>query len=64
VNEYLQLIEELFWPDLIIVGGGVSKDFEEYRPFLDLQTEVVPAESRNHAGIIGAALSVHSIQKS
>jgi len=63
VNEYLQLIELLFWPDLIIIGGGVSKDFEEYRTFLDLQTEVVPAESRNHAGIIGAALAVHSIQK-
>jgi len=57
VNEYLQLIEALFWPDIIIIGGGVSKDFNEFKTFLDLDTEVVPAESRNHAGIIGAALA-------
>lgn len=57
VNEYLQLIEALFWPDIIIIGGGVSKDFHEFKAYLDLDTEVVPAESRNHAGIIGAALA-------
>lgn len=58
VNEYLQLIELLFWPDLIILGGGVSKKFKKIVPHLELQTEIVPAESRNHAGIIGAALAV------
>ncbi|MDZ7719342.1 MAG: ROK family protein [Balneolaceae bacterium] len=57
VNEYLQLIEFLFWPDLIIIGGGVSKKFKNYKNYLDLDTEVVPAQSRNHAGIIGAALA-------
>ena len=62
VNEYLQLIESLLWPDLIIIGGGVSKKFNEYKSFIDVESEIVPAESRNHAGIIGAALSVHSSQ--
>jgi len=57
VNEYLQLIEALFWPDVIIVGGGVSKKFSDYKSYLNLDTAVIPAESRNHAGIIGAALA-------
>ncbi len=63
VNEYLQLIETLFWPDIIIIGGGVSKHFNEFKTFLDLDTEVVPAQSRNHAGIIGAALAASAKQK-
>jgi len=62
VNEYLQLIESLIWPDLIIIGGGVSKNFNEFGSYIDVESEVVPAESRNHAGIIGAALAVHSSQ--
>ena len=57
VNEYLNHIEFLFWPNLMIIGGGVSKDFEEFRPYLDVETKIVPAASLNHAGIIGAALS-------
>ena len=64
VNEYLQLIEFLFWPDLIIIGGGVSKSFDNFSPYLDLESEIVPAKSRNHAGIIGAALSVAKIHSS
>tara|TARA_R100001143_G_scaffold63579_2_gene72386 strand:+ start:19013 stop:19762 length:750 start_codon:yes stop_codon:yes gene_type:complete len=63
VNEYLQLIEKLLWPDLIIIGGGVSKDFKKFASYIDVETDVVPAESRNHAGIIGAALAVKSYQK-
>jgi len=63
VNEYLQEIEALFWPDIIIIGGGVSKHFNEFKAFLDLDTETVPAENRNHAGIIGAALAASARQK-
>ena len=62
VNEYLQLVEFLFWPDLIILGGGVSKSFSKFSTYLNLETEVVPAKSRNHAGIIGAALAVSKKQ--
>ncbi len=44
------------WPDQIIVGGGVSKHHEEFLPLLSIPTEVVPAQLRNDAGIVGAAL--------
>ncbi|MEQ8472377.1 MAG: ROK family protein [Marinoscillum sp.] len=56
-NEYLQRLESLFWPDLFILGGGISKHFESYEQHFELGTKIVPAESRNHAGIIGAALA-------
>ena len=57
VNEYLNLVEFLFWPDLIILGGGVSKNFSEFEKYLNLEAEIVPAENKNNAGIIGAALA-------
>ena len=60
VNEYLQLIEALFWPDAIIIGGGVSKKFSDFKPYIHLDTDVLPAKNRNHAGIIGAALAATS----
>ncbi len=55
VSRYLQEMERLLWPDLIIIGGGVSKDYEEFVPLLDLRAPVVPAALRNEAGIVGAA---------
>jgi polyphosphate glucokinase len=57
VDKYLNRMEQLIWPDLIIVGGGVSKKHEKFFPYLTLQTRVVPAQMRNQAGIIGAALA-------
>lgn len=57
LNEYFQRLELLFWPDLFILGGGVSKNFESYQQYFKLNTRLVPAETRNHAGIIGAALA-------
>ncbi|WP_258104570.1 polyphosphate--glucose phosphotransferase [Marinoscillum sp. MHG1-6] len=56
-NEYLQRLEFLFWPDLLILGGGVSKRFDEYKQYFDLKTKLVPAKAKNNAGIIGAALA-------
>jgi polyphosphate glucokinase len=56
VDQYLTTLERLLWPDLIIVGGGVSKKYEKFLPLLTLRTKVVPAEMRNEAGIVGAAL--------
>ena len=56
LNKYLLSMESLFWPDLFIVGGGISKKHEKFLPLLTLQTEVVPAQLKNEAGIIGAAL--------
>jgi len=59
VSEYLVMVEDLFWPDLFILGGGVSKKAENFVPLLTCRTEVVPAELLNQAGIVGAALAVH-----
>jgi len=57
VSKYLITMEQLLWPDLIIVGGGVSKKHEKFFPYLNTQTLVVPAEMRNQAGIVGAAMA-------
>ena len=57
LNEYLHHLELLFWPDLFILGGGVSKKFELYEQYFDFEADIVPAANRNNAGIIGAALS-------
>lgn len=52
---YYTYIEFLFSPDLIVVGGGVSKNADKFLPLLDLKTPIVAAVHRNNAGIIGAA---------
>ncbi|MFY0598645.1 MAG: ROK family protein [Cyclobacteriaceae bacterium] len=61
-NEYLVRLESLFWPDLFIIGGGISKKFEMFSEHINLDTKVVPAMTRNHAGIIGGALAAESIK--
>ena len=61
LSKYLQTMEKLFWPDLFIIGGGISKDSEKFLPMLDITTKVVPAQLLNEAGIVGAALG--SLQK-
>jgi polyphosphate glucokinase len=57
LNEYLQYMEALFWPDLFILGGGTSKNHEKFVPYLTLETPVMPAQLFNEAGIVGAALA-------
>jgi polyphosphate glucokinase len=52
---YYSYIEFLFSPDLLVVGGGVSKHADRFLPLLDLKTPIVPAVHRNNAGIIGSA---------
>ena len=56
LNDYLIAMEKLFWPDLFIIGGGISKVHEKFIPLLTVQARVVPAQLLNGAGIIGAAL--------
>lgn len=56
LDEYLHAITRLLWPDLIIIGGGVSKKHEKFLPLLTVKSRIVPAMLRNEAGIIGAAL--------
>ena len=55
VDEYLHRIAFYLWPDLIIIGGGVSKKHDRFLPLLTVDTEIVPARLRNEAGIVGAA---------
>lgn len=59
VDEYLHMVEDLFWPDLFVIGGGVSKQGDQFIPLLTCRTPVVPAELLNQAGIVGGALAVH-----
>lgn len=61
VNEFLNRMELLFSPDLFIFGGGVSKKHTKFFEFLKTETKVVPAELRNHAGIIGAAMAAKDL---
>ena len=55
LQTYYSRLEALFSPDLIIVGGGVSKHHEQFLPLLNLKADVLPALKRNNAGILGAA---------
>ena len=58
VSEYLQHIEALISPDLIIVGGGISKESEKWVPLLTgVRAKIVPATLLNDAGIVGAAMA-------
>jgi polyphosphate glucokinase len=57
VNEYLDAIERLIWPDLIIIGGGVSKEADKFLGRLVTRAPIVPAQLLNNAGIAGAALA-------
>ena len=55
LQKYYSRLEFYLWPDLIVVGGGVSKHADRFLPLLKLNTPIVPATLRNAAGIVGAA---------
>jgi polyphosphate glucokinase len=55
-NRYLEALEKVLWPDLVIVGGGISKNPEKFLPLLESQAPLVAAKLANEAGIVGAAL--------
>jgi len=55
LQRYFGVVEDLFSPDLIVVGGGVSKKHDRFLPHLHLRAPIVPAQLRNAAGIVGAA---------
>lgn len=60
VDRYLKAIQQLFWPDLFIIGGGISVYHDKFLPQLTVEVPVVPALFLNNAGIIGAALAAVS----
>ncbi len=55
LNEVLLYIEFIFSPNLIVLGGGISKQLESYQHILKTDTKIIPADFRNNAGIVGAA---------
>ena len=57
VNEFLQHVDFIFNPDVIIFGGGISKRFDDLVRHFDVRAEVLPATLRNNAGIVGAAMA-------
>jgi len=63
LNRYLQELEKLFWPELFIIGGGISKFHEKFLPLLSVDARVVPAQFLNEAGIVGAALAARNRAK-
>lgn len=56
-NKFLNFVELIVCPDFIIVGGGTSKNWDEFSHLINIETPVVKAELMNHAGIIGAAVA-------
>lgn len=57
LQKYYSHVEMLFSPDLFVVGGGVSKNSDKFLPLLSLRTPIIPAQLRNRAGIVGAAVA-------
>jgi len=55
-NLYLTTMESLLWPDLIVLGGGVSDKLHKFSPMITTKVPVVAASFLNQAGIVGAAL--------
>jgi polyphosphate glucokinase len=56
LTTYYRTLEDLFSPELFVVGGGISKKAEKFLPLVDIDTEIIPAQLLNAAGIVGAAL--------
>jgi polyphosphate glucokinase len=62
VDEYMRYMEGLLSPDLIIAGGGISKESEKWVPLLTgVRARIVPAGLLNDAGIVGAAMAAAGI---
>jgi polyphosphate glucokinase len=56
LKDYVHTLEKLLWPELIIVGGGVSAKHDKFFKFIKPRAKLVPAEFLNQAGIAGAAI--------
>lgn len=61
LDEVIERLRFHLWPDLVVLGGGVSRKHERFLPLLTTAVEIVPAELRNHAGIVGAALAAREL---
>lgn len=59
LNDFLTYVNRIFSPDLMIIGGGISKKYEKYAQYLNPELQVTDANLQNNAGIIGAAMYAH-----
>lgn len=58
LDRYLNHLELLFSPDLFLIGGGISRKFDKFKDYLTVEAAIRPAEMKNVAGIVGAAMAV------
>lgn len=63
LQDYLAYSESLLWPDLIIIGGGISEQADIFFPLLQVEAQVVRAEMGNDSGIIGAAFEAAALER-
>jgi polyphosphate glucokinase len=56
LDTYLQLLERLIWPNLLVIGGSISEHIDRFAALLHTRTPLVAAQYRAQAGIVGAAL--------
>jgi len=56
VQRYVRQLDALLWPDLVIIGGGISKKADKFLPLIKTRCELIPARLLNDAGIVGAAV--------
>jgi polyphosphate glucokinase len=61
LDRYFQALEAYLWPELFVVGGGVSRRAEKFLPLLQIRTPIVAATLHNEAGIVGAALAAAGV---
>ncbi|MBP9128785.1 MAG: ROK family protein [Steroidobacteraceae bacterium] len=57
VNEVLEAYHSLLWPDVFVIGGGVTENWQHFGSLLSSRAEIVPAAFGNDAGIVGAAMA-------
>ncbi len=57
LDKYFKHIELILSPDLFIIGGGASKKLDRYKDEIKINAPIIPAENKNEAGIIGAAIA-------
>src|SRR3954452_1962677 len=56
-NDCRALVDSLLWPDLIVIGGGIAKKADEWRPLLETRAALEVASLGNDAGVVGAAMA-------
>ena len=61
VRAYLAHLDRLFSPDMFVIGGGISRKWKRFGDYLESDVVTVPAQLRNEAGIVGAAMAASRV---